>query len=114
MNTRRTGDHYEEAVAAYLTAQGIRIVERNVVCAKIGEIDMIGVDEDADALVFIEVKYRKNHNAGYPAEAVDQKKVQKIRRCAQYYLAGKPTDRYIRFDVVAVEGEEIAWYKNAF
>ena len=114
MNTRQIGTHFEEAAAAYLENEGIKIIDRNVTCGKIGEIDIIGSDEETQTLIFFEVKYRKDSRTGYPAEAVDIAKQNKIRRCAEYYLAYKPTEKYLRFDVIAIEGEEIRWYKNAF
>lgn len=131
MNTREIGTHYEEAAAAYLENEGIKIIDRNVTCGKLGEIDLIGIDsnvpsvfategtgtesgEEAGILVFFEVKYRKNAASGHPEEAVDLKKQEKIRRCAQYYLAYRKNKMYVRFDVIAIQGEEITWYKNAF
>ena len=131
MNTREIGRHYEEAAAAYLENEGIRIIDRNVTCGKLGEIDLIGIDpdmpavvvpgvdealggEEAGTIVFFEVKYRKSDASGYPEEAVDLRKQKKIRRCAQYYLAYRPGKMYVRFDVIAVQGEEIRWYKDAF
>ncbi len=114
MNTRQIGTHFEEAAAAYLENEGIKIIDRNVTCGKIGEIDIIGSDEETQTLIFFEVKYRKNADSGYPAQAVDTAKQRKIRRCAEFYLTYKPTDHFIRFDVIAIEGEKIMWYKNAF
>lgn len=127
MNTRNIGSYYEDAVTAYLLNEGVKILDRNVRCGRIGEIDIIGLEEasgmntemlrDSEAaqtLIFFEVKYRKDRSHGYPAEAVDEKKQNRIRKCAEYYLAYKKINAYIRFDVIAVEGEEINWYKNAF
>ncbi len=131
MNTRDIGTHFEEAAVSYLEDNGIRIIDRNVRCGRIGEIDLIGIDRspvmpDADmnegdsdigsdrTLVFFEVKYRKSGDFGDPVSAVDHRKQAKIRKCAQYYLSYRPTGDYIRFDVIAIRGEEITWYKNAF
>lgn len=127
MNTRQIGSYYEDAVTAYLVNKGVKIIDRNVRCGKTGEIDIIGLEEasgmntemlrDSEAaqtLIFFEVKYRKDHSHGYPEEAVDKRKQRRIRKCAEYYLAYKNENRYIRFDVIAVEGEAINWYKNAF
>ena len=112
MNTREKGTYYEEAAAAYIEDRGITIVDRNVRCGRIGEIDIIG--RDADTLIFFEVKYRKDHRHGYPEEAVDRRKQNRLRSCARYYLAYRHMDAYVRFDVIAVEDEQITWYKNAF
>lgn len=120
-NNRTTGTYYEDAAVAYLTEAGIDVIDRNVRCGKIGEIDIIGIDRGSDygeTLVFFEVKYRKDGTYGGPEAAVDVRKQKTIRKCAQYYTAYnryynriKP---YLRFDVIAIENEEIRWYKNAF
>ncbi|WDU84462.1 YraN family protein [Caloramator sp. Dgby_cultured_2] len=44
---------------------------------------------DGRYLVFIEVKLRKSLNLGYPREAVDYYKQQRIRNLANLYLAKK-------------------------
>ena len=67
MNKREVGAAYEEAAAVFLEKNGVRILERNFRCRQ-GEIDLIG--RDGEYLVFFEVKYRKNADAGLPAEAV--------------------------------------------
>ena len=117
MNKRQMGEYYEDAAIAFLENNKISIIGKNVHCGKIGEIDIIGMDQGADygrTLVFFEVKYRKNGNYGYAAEAVDGKKQNTIRKCASYYTAFKNWSGYIRFDVIAIDGDEINWIKNAF
>lgn len=112
MNNREKGTLYEEAAAKYLTKQGLQIICRNFRC-KQGEIDIVAKDDNG--YVFVEVKYRKNMEFGSPQEAVGVPKQKTIRKVAEYflyknYLTGVP----IRFDVVAITGEEINWIKNAF
>ncbi len=115
LNTREVGTHYEDAAIAYLKDKGVQIIDRNVTCGRFGEIDIIGCTSDAGkTLVFFEVKYRKDDRHGNPEEAVDINKQNKIRKCAEYYLAYKSSDSYVRFDIIAIQGEEITWYKNAF
>ena len=116
-NKRNAGNYYEDAAVAYLAAEGIEIIDRNVHMSKIGEIDIIGMDRGAeygDTLVFFEVKYRKNSRYGYAAEAITEKKKRTIRQCAGYYIAYRQIKCLIRFDVIAIDGEKITWYKNAF
>lgn len=118
MNKRSIGTHYEEIAADYLSRQGIRIIDRNVFCGKIGEIDLIGIESAASGrkedavLIFFEVKYRKNHDYGYPIEAIDHNKQRRMRRCAEYYLMKHRFGGYCRFDAIAIEGEQITWVKN--
>ncbi len=113
MNTRKTGTEYELLAEIYLQKQGIVIVEKNYRNRK-GEIDLIG--KDGEYLVFFEVKYRKNQKAGNPAEAVTYQKQKKICQVADYYRLTHGIGEFcaIRYDVVAICGQEITWYRNAF
>lgn len=112
-NRRRAGMEQEELAAAYLKKCGIRILERNY-RTKTGEVDLIG--EDGEYLVFFEVKWRSQAGSGYAAEAVDRKKQRQICAVADYYLYqnGYIQDQAVRFDVIAVDGENLQWIKNAF
>lgn len=113
MNRRQIGAEKEQLAADYLTAQGVRIVERNFRSRK-GEIDLVGYH--GKYLVFVEVKYRSSKKNGTAKEAVDHRKQQKICQVADYYryLHRLGEDCFIRYDVVAIQGEEIVWIQNAF
>ena len=66
-------------------------------------------------MVFCEVKYRRTKSAGSALEAVDTKKQKRLYRCAQQYVAAhKIPDAAARFDVVAIEGNEVCHIENAF
>lgn len=112
-NRRQIGKRYEELAAGYLTAQGLHIIEQNYRSPH-GEIDLIAFDRGY--LVFIEVKYRKDGQMGDPAEAVGYEKQRHIRSAARRYLYdhryGEETP--CRFDVVAILGQQIRWFQNAF
>ena len=99
--------------ASFLKTQGYQILERNYRCKK-GEIDLIA--REGQYLVFVEVKYRSTNESGLPEEAVDLRKQRQISRVAAWYLTEKGLDIYTpcRFDVVAIEGEEIRLYRDAF
>ena len=83
-STRARGARYEELAAAFLEKQGYVILEKNFFC-RTGEIDIIA--REGDTLVFVEVKYRKDLAAGDPAEAVNERKQEKIRKAAAFYLS---------------------------
>ena len=53
---------------------------------------------------------------GFPEEAVDIRKIKKICKVSDYYrlIRKIKDDAKIRFDVIAIKGEEISWIKNAF
>lgn len=107
------GDWAEGVAQEALTAQGLRLVARNVRC-KLGEIDL--VMWDGPVLVFIEVRYRRKSGYGAAVESVNAAKQLRIRRAAAWWLM-----RYVRsalppcrFDVYALEGTRELWVKAAF
>lgn len=111
-NKREMGSRYETLAASFLEQRGYRIVERNYRC-RIGEIDLIAMDKGY--LVFVEVKYRKTSSFGMPVEAVNLKKRKIISKVAQAYIASKGMSGVsVRFDIVAVLGETVTVYENAF
>lgn len=92
---------YGEALAAsFLTRHGMVLLDRNWRCPQ-GEIDL--VLRDGRTLVVCEVKTRSSHDFGTPHEAIDRRKVDRLRRLAACWLrehAVHPDD--IRLDLVAV------------
>ena len=113
MNKRRTGFKKEDEAARFLMHCGLKILELNF-SNRFGEIDLIA--KDGEYTVFVEVKYRRTAGAGHPEEAVSTKKAATISKVADYYRIVRklPPEAKIRFDVVAIEGEDVRWYKNAF
>lgn len=113
MNTRKTGAEYERKAAEYLRSHGVKILEFNYRNRR-GEIDLIG--RDGEYTVFFEVKYRRDNAKGSPAEAVNYGKQRQICMVADYYRLTHGIGEFspVRYDVVAICGEEITWYRNAF
>ena len=113
INKRRVGGRYEDRAAAFLEQKGLQVVERNF-RSRTGEIDLVA--KDGTYLVFVEVKYRHTSESGRAASAVNRRKQRVISRTAKVYLLsrgyGENTD--CRFDVVAFDGENLHWIKNAF
>lgn len=90
----------EEAAARFLYRRGYDVLERNWSCPA-GEVDIIAKDEDA--LVFVEVKTRKNSERGFPSEAVTQKKRERYEKIALAYLEDTHLrDLAVRFDVISL------------
>ncbi|MDL2253952.1 YraN family protein [Ruminococcaceae bacterium OttesenSCG-928-I18] len=97
MNTGALG---EEAALQWYLAEGYTLLARNY-HARQGEIDLIV--QNAETLVFVEVKTRGQNRLGTPAEWVDARKQEKIRGAALHYLERHHLgDPPLRFDVVEV------------
>jgi putative endonuclease len=89
-----------EALAEdHLRGLGYQIVERDV-RTPLGQLDLVAMD--GKTLVFVEVKTRTGHGYGLPQEAVDAKKIRKLRQLALYYLKIRPHRGSVRFDVVGL------------
>ena len=89
-----------EALAEdHLRGLGYEIVGRDV-RTPIGQLDLVAMD--GRILVFVEVKTRAGHGFGLPQEAVDARKIRKLRQLGLYYLKMRPYRGPIRFDVVGL------------
>jgi len=65
----------------------------------------------------VEVKARQSDRFGSPEEAIDRRKMQRLRRLAEWYLQSRgETGREVRVCCVAVTGDEachsIAFYDD--
>jgi putative endonuclease len=111
------GRRGEDEVARYLRKLGYVILARGH-RDNIGELDLIAVD--GRTVVFVEVKTRTTHDAGHPADAVDEGKQQRLTRLALSYMKRHDLlECAARFDVIAVTWPtrgrpKIEHFKNAF
>ena len=114
MNKRTIGSEYEDKAVNYLIDRKVLIKERNFRFHKLGEIDIIGYDDGY--LVFFEVKYRRSSSKGSAEEAVVARKAAVICRVSDAYrmLRHVPDNVPVRYDVIAINGDDINWIKNAF
>ncbi len=112
-NKRTLGFAKERLAANYLREQGAVILAKNVFFQS-GELDIVA--KDGEYLCFIEVKYRKSTQCGFPEEAVTTAKQKKIIQAAKLYLYRNqyPSDTPCRFDVISIYKEDLYWLKNAF
>jgi putative endonuclease len=106
----------EDAAAAHLVRLGCSVLERNF-RTRAGEIDLIA--RRGNLVIFCEVKTRRSSQWGLPAEAVNHRKQQRLRRLAGEWLSARRPGRVeVRFDVVSVivaDNEmEVTHLPNAF
>lgn len=96
-----TGKLGEDLACAFLQKQGYKIIERNFQ-KKHGDIDIVALD--SNTLVFIEVKTRRSHTFGLPAESITPRKIQALIKSAQLYHMLHPNlPELMRIDVVAID-----------
>lgn len=116
-STRERGLAVEERVAAFLEANALRIIDRNVAAAG-GEVDLVALTHGGgeEIYVFVEVRSRAADELGSPLETVDLAKQRRIIRAATAWLVARDLwERVaVRFDVVGVTGDRIEWVKGAF
>lgn len=111
MNKRKVGSQGESIALNYLKKKGYNLRLKNYRCPY-GEIDLIM--EIDNTIVFVEVKYRKSTKYGYPMEAVNGYKQQKIYKTALWFISSIDHQGSYRFDVVSILNEEITHVENAF
>jgi len=102
----------ERRACEYLLAQGLRLRARNY-RIRLGEIDL--VMDDADVLVFVEVRYRAPGAPVSAAQSITGAKRRRLVAAAEHYVLTQngAKGRRCRFDVVVVS-EGIRWLKSAF
>ncbi len=111
--TYETGVRGEEIAEAWLTARGMRCLERRY-REKAGEIDLIM--EDGETIVFVEVKTRFSTAAGGGLSAVTPAKQRRIAKCATLYAMKHDPhgEKGLRFDVIEINREGVTHLPNAF
>lgn len=112
------GQQAEHLALQYLLRQGLRLLQRNYRVARgpsqrAGEIDLILQDGEG-TVVFVEVRARRDSRYGGAAASIGALKRQRLVRTAQHFLWRHGLQRPCRFDVVAVQGDQVQWIPAAF
>lgn len=116
LTNKEKGNIGEEIAVQYLKKLNYRILERNWHFSKNAEIDIIAMDKAV--LVFVEVKTRIGLNSGHPFEAIDYRKLNKLKMAINGYLSQtKLKFKSYRCDGIAVIGldsPQIQHLKNIY
>lgn len=112
------GDLAEDRALRYLQQQGLQLIERNYRVAagphaRGGEVDLILRERDG-TLVFVEVRARASTAHGGAAASVTPAKQRRLVYAARHYLLQQASPPPCRFDVLALDGEQISWLRAAF
>ena len=113
-----SGQQAEDQALKVLQQHGLRLLQRNYRCPQ-GELDL--VMEDGEALVIVEVRYRRERGFGSAAESVGASKQHKLLLATQHLLQrdARLRRKPLRFDVFAIteqRGGDIdsEWIRDAF
>ena len=93
----------EDLAVAFLQKKGYVIIERNWRSGH-RDIDIIALHNDA--VVFVEVKTRRNQNFVYPVTAINYMKLRNLRAAINHYVKYRRIDNRIQFDVVTIVGTQ--------
>jgi putative endonuclease len=104
------GRTWEQVACKHLEQHGLTLVEANFTC-KGGEIDLIM--RDGASFVFVEVRQRADRTHGGAAASITPVKQARLVCAAQVYLMRYPQLPPCRFDVVAIDGDQLDWLRNA-
>lgn len=118
-NTRKKGYFGESIADKYLQSQNYQVITHNYY-SPFGEIDIIA--QEANELVFIEVKTRKSADLDAAIRSISKAKQKKIIQTALHYIATheQAETYYTRFDAIIIFGDkeqshfDIKHFKNAF
>lgn len=112
-HTAQRGRAAERIAQSWLEQRGLRRLARNFSC-RFGELDLVMTD--GDTLVVVEVRSRRSARFMSPESTIDSAKQQRIINAAELFLQQHPrfADNAVRFDVVALVGNEVRWIRDAF
>ena len=110
---QQRGAAAEARACAFLQAQGLAFVAANV-RYRDSELDL--VMQAGTTLVFVEVRQRSDRGFGGALASVTARKQQRVQLAAQRFLLAHPRwqNAPCRFDVIAIEGDELSWIQAAF
>ena len=115
LDRKHIGNEGEASAVNFLFANGYEVLARNYRFRR-GEIDIIA--RKGRALVFIEVKTRKNINYGYPETFLSEQQQDRIHLAAEEYVLQKEWQGEVRFDIIAIlwDGHEptLDHFEDAF
>ena len=92
----------EDLAVAYLQGKDYMIIERDWKSGR-RDIDIIAKDESG-AIVFVEVKTRRNRVFGEPEEAIDYRKMQSLQQAINHYIKYHRINSEVRFDIISIIG----------
>lgn len=107
----KIGKEAEEKARLFLEQKGYVCIAQNYRFGK-GEIDLIM--QKHHYLVFVEVRSLQSAAFGFPEQTISEKKKLLLQKTAENFIFEKNWQNNIRFDVIAILGEQIEHFEDAF
>jgi putative endonuclease len=79
------GRRAEDLAAEHVERLGWRVLSRNFSC-RLGELDIVAMDEEAKELVVIEVRYRTFGDVQSPEDSIGPKKLRSLVNAGRVYV----------------------------
>jgi len=108
---RAHGQAGESLAMNFLREQGLSFIEANVKY-KFGEIDL--VMKEGKKWIFVEVKYRSTKHYGGAINALTLAQTKRLKRAAEHYIQLNKIDAICRFDLIAIDADQVQWLTNVF
>lgn len=89
----------EKISTEWLEDSGYKILKRN---ARIGHSDIDILAEDGETLVFVEVRTKSKTDRGMPEETLTKKKLKRMKKTAELYMAINHYNGKARLDAICV------------
>ncbi len=106
------GRRGEDLASSFLKDLGYRIVKRNKM---VGHSDIDILAYDGDILVFVEVRTKSKRDRGMPEETLTVKKLRRMKKTAEIYMAINQYHGAARLDAVCLvieESDNISHFKH--
>ncbi len=100
MHNQKIAKIGEDIAARHLINNQYSIISTNVIY-RVGEIDIIA--QRNQELIFVEVKTRTNWKFGYPEDAFDSRKKQRLEAAINRYLYKTDYQGNFRVDLIAID-----------
>ena len=95
------GRRAEELVASHVKTLGWRVLSRNFSC-KLGELDIVALDEKARELIVVEVRYRTCGELQSPEDSIGPKKLRTLVNAGRVYISEVGWTGPWRIDLIGV------------
>jgi len=108
LNNTIIGNQNEAKAVEFLQAEGFRIIEQNYYARKLGEIDIVAIQEGV--LHFIEVK---SGQADFdPVYNFTPTKLRRVINSSYYYMKEKNLEMVFSIDLIVIRWGEIEFLEN--